>query len=895
MYSKKINFLFFILAPFFLNAQVDWSQPAPVDPAIRIGKLDNGMTYYIRHNEEPKERASFYIIQNAGALLEEDNQNGLAHFLEHMAFNGTEHFPGKGIINTLEKHGVAFGRNINAYTAYNETIYNLSDVPVIDSGLVDTCLLVLNDWSNYLLLTPEEIDAERGVITEEWRTRRDAGFRMRSKYFPVLLKGSKFAVRDIIGDINVIKNFQYETLRQFYHDWYRTDLQAIVIVGDIDVDKIEARVKELFSKIPPVENEQERPFFEIPEHIETRYVLATDEEASQYSIAIYIKHKAEANENKNLNYIREMYIQNLYNAMMSQRITELLQKGDPPFVVGSIGFGDLLRGYDMAYINATAKPNEEDKALKAIYSEAIRLKRFGFTQSELDRAKLNLLTSLESFYKQRDKISNDQYIAGIQDHFLTNEPLTSAEFDWELGQQALQSIILDEVSEKAKEWITDKNRVIIITGPEGDNVKHLTEKEAFNILNEVENSEIEPYKDMEQVSSLIDETLSRAEIIATRKLEKLDAVEWTLANKARVIFRHADFEKDNILLVAYSPGGSSVYENDKVASVALFSPFINSFGVGNFDAISLNKILTGKKVSLNVGLSGLNESVSGSSTPNDFETLMQLLYLQFEHPRFDKEAYDALAARYKAYLTNMENNPDKIMSDSISLILTNYSPRTIIINQEIIDKMSFSQIEEMYNDRFIDAGDFTFFIVGNIDVDTARQMAQKYIGSIKDNPREEDWIDRKVRGPEGKTEKQIAIPLQTEKATIFIHFNKNMAYSPVSNLELTVVQEILKLRYTEEIREKEGGAYGIGVSGSSDHFPVEEKSLQISFDTDPEKAVKLKSIVFSEIDKIKNNGSTQEDLDKVVTNLKKDREQSRQHNNYWMGVIQRYYLHGYNS
>ncbi|NOY97561.1 MAG: insulinase family protein [Chlorobi bacterium] len=894
---RKPTYLFIAilcLTPFLSDSQDDMSQPVPMDTAVHYGQLGNGMTYYIRHNEEPKERASFYMIQNVGALLEEDNQNGLAHFLEHMAFNGTEHFEGKGIINTLEKHGVAFGRNINAYTSFNETVYNLSDIPVTLPGLVDTCLLILNDWSNYLLLTDEEIDAERGVITEEWRTRRNADFRMREKYFPVLLKGSKFAVRDVIGNLDVIKNFKYETLRKFYHDWYRTDLQAIAIVGDINPDEVEKKVKELFSKIPAVQNEKYRPFFKVPPHKETRFVLATDAEASQYSVSIYIKHDAIKPEDKDLDYIRSQYIENLFNMMLRERISELLQKGEPPFVIGRVGHGSFVRGYDVTVISAIAKPNMEDVALRSIYTEAQRVVKHGFTASEFDRAKINLLTSMENAYKQRDKIRNDSYAHSFKSNYLINEPVTSAEFDWEFGQKVLKTIMVEEVSAKAKDWIVPENRVVIVQGPEGADVKHLTKEEALGIITDVENSEIKPYEDTGQVASLIDEELPGSKVVATRKLDDLDAVEWKLANNATVVYRHADFEKDNVILFASSPGGSSLFDADKIASAIMLNNFIDAFGVGKFDAITLKKILTGKKVSLNAGLSDLNETFSGSSTPKDFETMMQLLYLQFAHPRFDKEAYEALRSRYIAYLANQENSPRKIMSDSMSMILSNYNKRTKLVNSKLFDEVSFAQMEKLYNDRFIDAGDFTFFIVGNIDEETAKSMAEKYIGSLKDNPREENWVDRKVRGPKGKTVKEITIPLQTKKATVFVNFTSNFAYTPENNLELKVLQGILRLRYTEEIREKEGGTYGVRVSANSQHFPVEEKSLQMNFDTAPEKGDYLKSLVYGEIDKVIKNGPTQEDLDKVVKNLKKDHEQAKQHNSYWLKALSTYYQHGFN-
>ena len=884
---------YLVIAPTFLSAQDMLQQAVPVDPAVRTGKLENGMTYFIRHNEEPKERVSFYMIQNVGALLENDDQNGLAHFLEHMAFNGTEHYPGKGFLDYLEKNGVAFGRNINAYTAFNETVYNLSDVPATREGLIDSCLLVLNDWSNYLLLTDEEIDNERGVISEEWRTRRNASFRMRSQWFPVVFEGSKWAERDVIGDLDIIKNFEPKTLRSFYHDWYRTDLQAIAIVGDIDVNQVEAKVKDLFSKIPAVENPQTRPQFEIPEHDETKYVLATDKEATNSRISIYMLHKGTPREEKNVGYLRDGYVSTLLNQMSRERISELLQKGNPPFINGSVQVGGFVRGYNAAFITVTANPNKEDEGLKAIYTEAQRIVRHGFTEGELNRAKINLLTSMESSYKQRDKISNDRYVRGIQNYFLEGEPLTDAEYDWQLGQALLETITLADVNKLATEMFVDKNRSIVISGLESG-VKHLTKEEAFAILSDVDNSTIDPYEDSAAAASLVEGELPGAKVISTKKLEDLDAVEWKLANNATVIFKHADYEKDAVTLRSFSPGGSSLFGSDDLQAAGMLTQFVGSFGVGDFDAIALRKVLTGKKVSLSTNLGELTEGFSGSCTPKDFEIMMQLLYLQFNNPRFDEEAYEALKSRYVAYLQNMANNPQKIMSDSLSLIATNYSERTKLMSAEMFDEITFPQLQKLYNDRFKDVGDFTFFIVGNIDEELAKEMASKYIGSLKDLPREETWIDNKVRMPEGATEKKIEVPLQTEKGTVNIIINNDMTYEPESNIELDVLKAILRLRYTEEVREKEGGTYGVSVSSSSSHYPVEDKTLQIKFDTDPEKADHLKSIIFREIDKIVTEGPTQEDLDKVVLNMKKERAQAREHNNYWMSVLYNDYFHGFN-
>jgi zinc protease len=876
-------------------SQNDFNQQAPVDPAVRIGKLENGITYYIRHNEEPKERASFYIIQNVGALLENDDQNGLAHFLEHMAFNGTQHFPGKGIINTLEKHGVSFGRNINAYTSFGETVYNLSDVPVKDEGLVDTCLLVLNDWADYLLLTDQEIDAERGVITEEWRTRRNAGFRMQRQYLPVLLNGSKYMNRDVIGDLDVIKNFKYATLRDFYAEWYRTDLQAIAIVGDIDVDAVEQKVKALLSKIEPIKNPLKREFYDVPEHKEPLYVLASDKEADSYSVSLYIKHKAPANETKNLNYLREQTIQSLFGMMSRDRITELLQKGVTPFINGNIGYGGFISGYQVFTASATAKPDQDDVAFKAIYTEAERIYQHGFTQSELDRAKTNLLTAMESRYKQRDKISNDQYASDYKGNYIDGEPITSMDFDWEFAQKVLPTITVEEVSSKAKQWMTPENRVIVVMGPDKPEAKHLTKEQALTIMTDIDKSVVEPYTEEVVSSNLIKKELTGSKVKSTKKLPEFNAVEWTLGNETKVVYRQVDYEKDQISLIALSNGGSSKVDNDKVASSMMLTQFMGSFGMGEYDATALKKALTGKKASVGVGLSDLNESFSGSSTPKDFETMMQLLYLQFENPRFDKEAYEALLGRYKAYVANMANNPQKIIGDSLSLIFTCKNPRTKLMTPEFFNEISLEQMETIYMDRFADAGDFTYFIVGNIDEATAQAMAEKYIGSLTNLPRKETWVDRKIEWPKGKTVREIEIPLEVKKSTVVVNYMAKMNYSPEQNMLLSVFRDILNLRYIEEIREKEGGTYGVRVSANSSKFPKEDKSLNLTFDTDPDRALQMKAIIYREIDKIAQNGPTSEDLNKVVESLLKNREQSKLHNSYWLQALNTWYTYDINT
>lgn len=866
----------------------------PIDPEIRTGKLGNGMTYYIRQNHEPEKRASFYIIQNVGALLENDDQNGLAHFLEHMAFNGTKNFPSKekGIISTLEKHGVAFGYNINAYTAFNETVYNISDVPVDHPGLLDTCLLVLNDWSNYLLLTEEEIDAERGVITEEWRTRRTAQFRMNWQFLPVLLEGSKYAQRDIIGDLDVIQNFDYNTLRDFYHKWYRTDLQAIAIVGDFDPVAMEKKVTGMFSKIPAVDNPPERPFFEVPGHDDTRYVLATDREASQHAVDLYIKHRAMNAGEKNNDYLREQYIRTLFNSMMSERINELLQKGSPPFIMGSVSYSSFVRGYDVFSIGASYRQGEGEKAFRAIYTEAERVKKHGFTAGELERAKSKMLSNWENYYRERDKIDNDSYAGSIQQHFLINEPLPSVEYEYLKVKETVPEISLEEVSSKAKTWISDKNRVLFVQGPETEGIDYLGKEEALDIISDVENSDVDAYEEAISAESLINEELTGSRVSDTRPLPAFGAVEWTLGNGAKVIYRKAAYEKDNVSLNAFSFGGTSLVEDSLIPEASMLSTLALTYGAGDYDNISLQKMLSGKKASLSISLSEVTENFSGTATPADFETMMQLLYLRFEKPRFDREAHDAITSRFRAMLETMNNNPQKIMQDSLTLIMTGYHPRARILDEEYIDDIEFVKIRELYNERFRDADDYTFFIVGNISEDTARMMSEKYIGSLTSYPGSEKWIDRGIRQPEGKIEKIIEMPLAVPKATVVISYSEDVEFNPYNRQAARVINGILDIIYNEKIREEEGGTYGVSASVSLQQYPVQKASALVSFDCDPERAGALKSIVYEEISRLMEEGPGQEHLDKAVSNILKNREESRQHNSYWLSTLYTYYMSG---
>jgi len=875
-------------------AQVDPMSPVPNDESVRSGVLENGMTYYIKSNQEPKERASFYIIQNVGALLEEDNQNGLAHFLEHMAFNGTEHFPDKGIIDFLERHGVAFGENINAYTSQNQTVYNLSDVPVNKPGILDSCLLVLNDWSNYLLLTEEEIDAERGVIKEEWRTRRTAQFRMYSASMKYLYPNSKFAERDVIGDLDVIENFEYDVLRDFYHKWYRTDLQAIAMAGDFDAEEMEKKVIDLFSKIPAVENAPERPFYEIPDQDAPVYGLVTDAEAPQAMIQYMVRHKKTDDGPETFMGHRERYIHQLFNAMMNQRFQELVQKGDPPFVVGMVNYGDFERGYEALQALSIPKPNQEEQGFTALMTELERVKRYGFTLGELDRSKAEILAQWEKYYKERDKISNEEHINAYVDNFLDGDAYPSTEFGYQAVQAILPTISLNDFMQRLPQWIEGKNQVLVVQGPEGEGVEHLSEAASMAILEQVAAADLEPYQDEELAESLVTVEPAPVAIVSEKNLEVLDAVEWTLENGARVIFRHAAYEKDQVQIRAYSKGGSSLYGDEDVPTTDMLTSLTQMYGVGDFDAMGLQKMLTGKNISLQLSLRNHSEGLNGTASPKDMEAMMQLIYLHFNQPRFDKEAHDAIIARYMAFVENMNNNPQKVMGDSLSLIVSNYHPRTRVLDQEFLQDVSYERIEAIYRDRFADASDFFFIIVGNMEEEEVKLLAQKYIGAIGDLDRSETWIDRKVYEPEGVVEKTIPLSLETPKANVNIVINQELAYDPYHMMVGRVIEGILDLRYVESIREEEGGTYGVGIRTTMRKWPVEKATIQINFDCDPERATDLKEKVYAELEKLASEGPSEEDLSKTTENILKDREESKEHNAYYLSTLLNYYLYGIN-
>ena len=625
-------------------------------------------------------------------------------------------------------------------------------------------------------------------------------------------------------------------------------------MGDINVDDVENRIKALFSTIPAVENPSVRYFPDVPYHKDTYYVLATDKEAPQNSVSVISLYKNTPAEGRNLNYLRDTYIISLMNSMMSVRINELLQKANPPFVTGSVYAGNYIpRKYNAFTIYANARKNEEAVALEAIYTEAQRAKVFGFGKAELDRAKARNLSNLENTFKQKDKISNDTYASWVTQYFLTGEPATNADFDLEFFKQVMDGITAEEITAKFRELMTDENRTIVVQGLEADDTRHLTETEARDIINKVS------------------------------------------TNNVRVVYRKADYEKDNIILSGFSFGGLSKLDNDLALPGALMSSIFGMYGAGDYDNVTLQKMLSGKKATVSLSLGEVTENISGSSTPKDFETMMQLLYLKLAKPRFDQQAHNAIVGRYASMIGAQEKNPEKIKSDSVQLITTGYNPRTVIFTKDNISKITMEQVQKIYYDRFHGADEFIFFIVGNIDQEVVLPMVEKYIGSLPVSNRKETWIDRKVNQPKGKITKEISMPLTIPKSTVYISFSTGMKYKPVNYLGLQVIQGILDLVYTEKVREDEGGTYGVGIGITGVKRPEQKAEGTISFDCNPVRANNLKAIIYNQIDSLVLAGPSKVNLDKTVNNLLKNREENKMHNSYWVSTLNRYYSYGINS
>ena len=882
-----------------VNAQEMQLPPIPVDPAVRIGHLDNGLTYYIRHNEKPENRVEFYIAQKVGSIQEEPRQRGLAHFLEHMAFNGTKNFPGnekgKGIVDWCESHAIKFGTNLNAYTSVDETVYNISNVPTDNTAVLDSCLLILHDWSNYVLLEDEEIDKERGVIREEWRSRNSGLLRVYTDAQETMYPGSKYADCMPIGNIDVVNNFPYQDLRDYYNLWYHPDLQGIIIVGDINVDEMEGKVKALFSEIPKATGKPERIYYPVSDNDAPIIYIGNDKEVSTPNVQIFFKHDATTNEEKeSMAYLLQTYMLSMASSMLDERFEEMTQQANPPFNGAGSDYGDYFLSKTKEAFNVTVitKADGIETGLQAALTEIERMKRFGFTASEYERARANYLQRLESAYKERNNTQNANFVNEYVQHFLNNEPIPGIEQEYSIMQQIAPNIPVEAINALVQQQlIPDNNRVVFIAVPESAVDKCPTKEQVLNMLNGMSQLQVEAY-----VDNVSDEPLV-SDIPATGKIVKEEtgmygSTKLTLNNGVQVYIKKTDFKEDEIRMRAVSPGGTTQFDDKDKLEMEVLDDLGSIGGLGNFSQTELTKQLAGKKVTLSASVTSQRETLGGNSSPKDFETMLQLVYLRFQQPRMDADAFESYKTRMKAQLENAKANPLSTINDTISIAMFGHHPRIVMMQPEMVDQINYQRGLDMFADRFADASDFTFFFVGNIDVDAMKPLIAQYLGALPDKQRKEAAIDRKLDILPGTRVKEYAKEMQTPMATTIMVYSGKESYNLRNNVLMDFLTQALDMVFTDEVREKEGGTYGVNSYGSLNKYPHEEAMMQIVYQTDPTKKEKLNTLIDELVKKMAAEGPTAEQMQKVRDYMVKQYNDNQKENSYWISSLDEYYYTG---
>ena len=883
----------FLVAALFFGFAVSVSAqgqmpPIPVDPQVRIGHLDNGLTYYIRHNEEPKNQVHFYIAQKVGSILEEEDQRGLAHFLEHMCFNGSEHFKGNGVVKFCEKIGVQFGADLNAYTSIDETVYNIDNVPTTDPMNIDSCLYILYDWANGLLLADDDIDHERGVIHEEWRSRNNAQMRMYEQLLPKIYPGNRYGERMPIGLMSVVDNFPYKALRDYYEKWYRPDQQGIVVVGDINVDEVEGKIKKIFSPIEMPENAAERFYVPIEDNDEPIIAMAKDKEMQTAITYIFKKHEAFPNEMKgDMSYLITMYALNMADNMIATRMNEITMQAEPPFIQGQIGFhDDFFLSKTKSAISGVAVTTEEGltKGAAAVYREILRAVRHGFTASEYERARAEYLTHLESSYNEREKTKSVTYCSQYVRHFIDNEPIPGIENRYTLINQIAPNIPVEAINQILSQLMDDHNLVVACMLPDKEGVTYPTEAELAKVLADVEAEEIAPYEDKVSDEPLISATLKPGKVKKVKE-DKYGYKKFTLSNGATVYLKPTDFKADEIHMMVWSKGGQSLYDESEYITLGQCDDVVTLGGVGNFSATELQKALAGKKVSLNTSISSYNESMTGRTTPKDFETLLQLTWLRFTSPRQDMEAYQSYINRSKASLQNQELNPMSALQDTIASTLYDNKPRSLRMKAWMLDEINYDRAMQIYKERFAGAADFVFAFTGNIDEATALPLIQKYIGSLPKGKKKENWKDMHMDIKPGKISNIFDKEMEVPQATYLQVMDGDIEYNLKNELAFDFAGQILDIIYTEEIREKEGGTYGVSVMSQINRVPKNRATMQIVFQCDPDRREYLGGRVKEILTQFAEEGPSEENLAKVKEVTLKRYQESLRDNGYWTSQL----------
>ncbi len=871
--------------------------PIPVDPDVRIGKLDNGLTYYIRHNAWPEQRAEFYIAQRVGSIQENDDQRGLAHFLEHMCFNGTEHFKGNDIIKWCETIGVKFGRDLNAYTSIDQTVYNISNVPTTREGIVDSCLLILHDWADGLLLEPEEIQKERGVIHEEWRLRTSATQRMLERDLPQLYPNSKYGYRMPIGLMEIIDNFEPKVLRDYYEKWYRPDNQAILVVGDVNVDQVEQKIKTLFSSIKMPENPAPVVAEAVPDNAEAIYVVDKDKEMQYSIVELLFKSDPIPDAIKgNMQYIVIDFVKDAAIGMLNDRLAEYAQKPDCPYLQGFASYDQYLlsKTKDALQVSALPKEGQTEAALKAVLVEARRAAQFGFTATEYQRYKSNFTSQLEKQYSNKDKRYNSQFVSQYVQHFLDNEPIPSIDMYYQLMKQLVPNLPLEAINGLMKQMVSenDSNMVVFNMNQEKDGAVYPTAASLKQAVADARAEKIEAYVDNVKDEPLITTMPKAGKIVKEKAGKKFDYKELTLSNGVTVVLKQTDLKKDQVLLSAEGFGGSSLYDEQDFANIKVFGDAIEASGLGNFSHTELEKALAGKIASASLSLSDNRQLISGSSTPNDVETMLQLVYLYFTNINKDQESFDNMMKTQELLLKNKSLQPEAVFSDSLVATITAHDKRQAQLTVEDLQKVSYDRILQMAKERTANAAAYTFTIVGNFDEAKLRPLIEQYLGSL---PAQKKVVKGKDVDHtfKGIVKNDFTRKMETPKAiAVMLWYNDKMKYTLENLIRADMAGQILTMIYTEKIREEASAAYSVTAQASlqrDDYRTVGQ--VLVYCPMKPEKGDIAKKIMQEEVEKMADDVD-EEKLKKVKEYMLKNIDDQAKTNNFWIRQINRLRVYG---
>jgi zinc protease len=884
--KKLFNLLVILVlcATFPLLAQeYNLNDPLPVDNNLRVGHLPNGLTYYLRKNALPKDRVELRLAINAGSILEDEDQQGLAHFTEHMCFNGTKHFVKNELISYLQSVGVKFGSHLNAYTSFDETVYQLF-VPTNKDDVVDKAFLVLEDWAHNVTFDPKEIEGERGVITEEWRLGQGADQRLRDKFFPVLFYNSQYAQRLPIGKIDIIKNFKPAQITRFYHDWYRPDLMAVVVVGDIDLDKYEQLIKNHFAGIQNPNGERPRKSFEVPEHPSTLYSIATDKEATQTQFIVYSKkpHKDEVL----LKDYRDNLIEGLYSSMLNQRLSELARSANPPFTMARSSNEGISRTKDAFGIVGMVRDNTcVEKGLKVALEEVERVKQYGFTPNELERAKKNLLLMYERQYENRDKSESSSYVGELVRNFLVKEPIPGIEYEYNFTKSQLPGITLQEVNDYDNSFQSDSNRVIIALGPEKEGIQLPKEDALKNIVAEVANEKLTPYSDKKVEFIWPGKKPVAGAIVKEEKNNDLNTTTLTLSNGVKVVLKPTDFKNNEIYITAFAHGGNSLCSDQDYYSAIYASVFIDESGIAGLSKTDLVKALAGKDVSVKLFLNTNSEGLNGRTSPKEMETFFQLANLYFTQPKIDSIPYQTFIAKQKTTLTNMLLSPERYYTQQSTRFMAKNSPRAGgLPDPEDIDKINKQTALDIIKERFANAGNFTFIVVGAIDIDKIKPLLETYVASLPSNSSREKPRDLGIRPPKGNVSKAF-YKGKEPKSSVNMIFTGLAKFDVKEDYLLQALNDVLTIKLMESLRESKSGVYGVRASGYTLKYPYENYKEQISFGCAPDNVDSLVNAALKIIDNVKKNGIDEATINKVKETQKHDLEVSIKTNIYWQNSL----------